>query len=124
MAVLGLLPVPATAFVLFIVIAALLPQLSAAIPAALHVLPIYLAFHVVTPFAGWLIGTLAGLGVEAKRAVAFSGATRNSLVVLPLALAVPGAIPIIPAVIVAQTLTELVASLIYIRLMPRLGAGG
>ncbi len=124
MSALGLLPVPATAFVLFIVIAALLPQLNAAIPAALHVLPIYLAFHVVAPLAGWLVGTLAGLEVEAKRAVAFSGATRNSLVVLPLALAVPGAIPIIPAVIVAQTLTELFASLIYIRLMPRLGAAG
>lgn len=41
---------------------------------------------------------------------------------LPLALAVPGAIPLMPAVIVGQTLVELVASLIYIRLMPRLGA--
>ena len=37
------------------------------------------------------------------------------------ALAVPGAIPLLPAVIVTQTLVELVASLIYIRLMPLLG---
>jgi ACR3 family arsenite efflux pump ArsB len=56
--------------------------------------------------------------------VAFSGATRNSLVVLPLALAVPGAIPLLPAVIVTQTLVELVASLVYIRVMPCLGAKG
>ncbi len=52
--------------------------------------------------------------------VAFSAATRNSLVVLPLALAVPGAVPVLPAVIVAQTLIEFVSMLIYIRLIPRL----
>jgi uncharacterized membrane protein YjjB (DUF3815 family) len=40
----------------------------------------------------------------------------------PLALAVAGAIPLVPAVIVAQTLIELVASLVYIRVMPRLGS--
>ena len=54
-------------------------------------------------------------------AVAFSAGTRNSLVVLPLALVVPGAIPLVPAIIVTQTLIELLAELVYIRLMPRLG---
>ncbi|MNF17505.1 hypothetical protein D3C80_2210460 [compost metagenome] len=54
------------------------------------------------------------------RAVAFSGSTRNSLVVLPLALAVPGAIPVLPAVIVAQTLVELVSELVYVKLLPKL----
>ncbi len=49
-----------------------------------------------------------------------SGSTRNSLVVLPLALAVPGAMPVLPAVIVAQTLVELVSELVYIQLMPKL----
>ena len=60
------------------------------------------------------------LGLPAKRAVAFSAATRNSLVILPLALTVPGALPVVPAVIVAQTLVELVAMLVYIPLVPRL----
>ena len=54
------------------------------------------------------------------RAVIFSGSTRNSLVVLPLVLAVPGAIPVLPAVIVAQTLVELVSELVYIQLISRL----
>ncbi|MNR45157.1 hypothetical protein D3C85_1639770 [compost metagenome] len=53
--------------------------------------------------------------------MAFSAATRNSLVVLPLALAVPGAVPILPAIIVAQTMVELVSELIYIRVIPKLG---
>lgn len=58
---------------------------------------------------------------QPARSIAFSTATRNSLVVLPLALAVPGAVPILPAVIVTQTLVELVSELIYIRIMPLFG---
>lgn len=120
--VLGLLPVPATALVLFIVIAAVVPQLGSALATVLAIAPLYIAFAVVAPLLGWAIARLVKLEAPAGRAVAFSGATRNSLVVLPLALAVPGAIPLVPAVIVTQTLVELVASLVYIRLIPRLGA--
>ena len=61
------------------------------------------------------------LPADQARAVAFSSATRNSLVVLPLGLAIPGALPLIPAVIVAQTLVELVSELLYVKLLPRLG---
>ena len=71
---------------------------------------------------GWTVARVARLEAPAGRAVAFSSATRNSLVVLPLALAVPGAIPVLPAIIVTQTMIELVASVIYMRLMPKLGA--
>ncbi len=119
---LGLLPVPATALVLLIVVAAVVPQLGAAIEAALRVLPLYVAFAVVAPVIGWTVARMARLEAPAGRAVAFSSATRNSLVVLPLALAVPGAIPVLPAIIVTQTMVELIASVIYMRLMPKLGA--
>ena len=119
--VLGLLPVPATAVVLFLVVAATVPVLGAASRHALSALPIYIAFAVIAPFIGWGIARAFGLQPAAGRAVSFSTATRNSLVVLPLALAVPGAIPVLPAVIVTQTLVELVAELIYIRVLPRLG---
>lgn len=119
---LGLLPVPATALVLLIVIAAVVPQLGQAIGAALRMTPIYIAFAILAPLLGWGVSRAARLDVEAGRAMAFSAATRNSLVVLPLALAVPGAVPILPAIIVAQTLVELVAELVFIRAIPRLGA--
>ncbi|NTH24976.1 arsenic resistance protein [Agrobacterium rhizogenes] len=118
---LGMLPVPATALVLFIVVAAVLPQLGPATEAAMAALPIYLAFAVVAPAAGWIVGRLFRMSPAEGRAVAFSAATRNSLVVLPLALAVPGAVPVLPAVIVTQTLVELVSELIYVRVMPKLG---
>ncbi len=118
---LGLLPVPATALVLFIVIAALIPQLETAIGATLKVIPVYVAFAVIAPLLGWIVARLLRLEAAAGRAVAFSAGTRNSLVVLPLALAVPGAIPVLPAVIVTQTMVELLSELIYIHLIPKLG---
>ena len=120
-AVLGLLPVPATALVLFIVVASVLPQLGRAQEAALGVVPVYIAFALLAPLAGWLVARLFKLEAPAGRAVAFSGATRNSLVVLPLALAVPGAVPLLPAIIVTQTLVELVAELVYVRVIARFG---
>ncbi len=118
---LGLLPVPATALVLFIVVASVVPQLGQALDAALRVAPVYAAFALLAPPAGWLVARLFRLAAPAGRAVAFSGATRNSLVVLPLALAVPGAVPLLPAIIVTQTLVELIAELVYVRLIARLG---
>ena len=122
-AVLGVLPVPATALVLFVVVASVLPQLGQARVAALAVIPVYIAFAVLAPLAGWFVARLCRLAAPAARAVAFSGATRNSLVILPLALAVPDALPLLPAIIVTQTLVELIAELVFVRAIARLGAG-
>ncbi len=119
---LGLLPVPATAVVLFVVIASVTPQLGLALDGALRALPLYIAYAMIAPLLGWGIARLAGLEPPAGRAVAFSAGTRNALVVLPLAFAVPGAVPVLPAIIVMQTLVELVASLAYMRLIPKLGS--
>lgn len=119
---LGYLPVPATAVVLFTVVAAVLPQLGPAKEAAIGVLPFYVAFALLAPLLGWAVARLFRLEARPARAVAFSAATRNSLVVLPLALAVPGAIPVLPAIIVTQTLVELMGELAYIRLAPKLGS--
>lgn len=117
---LSLLPVPATALVLFIVVLSVVPQIGLAFHAALQVAPVYLAFAILAPLAGWLVAQAFQLDAGAGRAVAFSCATRNSLVILPLALSVPGAVPLLPAIIVTQTMVELVACLCYIRWIPRL----
>lgn len=34
---------------------------------------------------------------------------------------VPGTVPVLPAIIVAQTLVELVSELVYVRLVPKMG---
>lgn len=119
--ILGLLPVPATGLVLFIVVAAVVPQLSQALDGALRAVPIYILYAIVAPLIGWGISRLAKVDVPAGRAIAFSAGTRNSLVVLPLAFAVPHAMPLLPAIIVAQTLVELISELAYMRLAPKLG---
>lgn len=118
---LDLLPVPATALVLFLVFAGVLPQLGLAFSTALSAVPFYIAFAVIAPIGGWLVARAFRLRAPDARAIAFSAATRNSLVILPLAFAVPGAVPLLPAVIVAQTVVELVSSLIYMKVMPRVG---
>ena len=119
---LGLLPVPSTAVVLFVVVAAVTPRIGEAVDATVAVIPVYIAFAIIAPLCGWLVGRAFRLEVPAARAIAFSAATRNSLVVLPLALAVPGAMPILPAIIVAQTLVELASELVYIRVIARFGS--
>lgn len=117
---LGLLPVPATALVLFVVITSVVPQLGLATGPVLKVVPIYIAFAIIAPWVGWFIARMFRLDVPASRSVAFSASTRNSLVVLPLAFAIPGAVPILPAIIVTQTLVELIGELFYVRLIPKL----
>ena len=121
LAALGHWPVPATALVLFVVVASVVPQLGLAAGAAAAALPFYVAFAVLAPLAGWFIARGFGLPPAAGRAVAFSTGTRNSLVVLPLALAVPGAMPVLPAVVVTQTLVELLGELVYVRWIARFG---
>lgn len=122
-AALGLGPVPATALVLFVVVAAVVPQMGAARGAAQAVWPFYVAFAVLAPLMGWAVARCLRLPPAAGRAVAFSTGTRNALVLLPLALAVPAAMPVLPAVIVTQTLVELLAELVYVRWIARFGAG-
>ncbi|BCZ84444.1 hypothetical protein [Paraburkholderia terrae] len=99
---------PATTLVLFVVIASVVPRLAPAIDSVWRVIPIYIAFAILAPRIGWFVARVFRLDAPAGRAVAFSASTRNSLVVLP-------------AIIVAQTLVELVSELVHVRLVPQLG---
>lgn len=119
---LSLLPVPATACVLFIIVAAMAPHLGGAWRDVLRVAPFYIAFSVAAPCLGWVVARLWRLEAPSSRAVAFSAGTRNSLVVLPLALTVPGGLPEIPAIIVTQTMIELASLFFTTRIISRWGA--
>ncbi|MFE0155791.1 arsenic resistance protein [Nonomuraea sp. NPDC059007] len=108
---------------LLVVVASQVPALTAD-PAALAdlagVVPFYVAFLVVMAFAGLGVARLFRLGTRDGRAVVFTGATRNSLVVLPLALALPAHLALAAAVVVTQTLVEVIGMLVYMRAVPRL----
>ena len=61
-----------------------------------------------------------GFDAPAARALVVTGATRNSLVVLPLALALGDGYALTTAVIVTQTLVEVLGMVVYVRVIPRL----
>jgi len=116
---LNLFPVPSTAFILFVIILFITPKLSSSINDILLIIPIYIAFSLIAPIVGFNLGKLFKLNIEEKRSIAFSSATRNSLVILPLALAIPNALPLVPAVIVTQTFIELISEIVYIKFFSR-----
>lgn len=114
------LMVPLMAATLFVVVASQVPEVRDGLGTVARVLPVYIAFPVIMAFVGRLATRAARLDVPAGRALTFSGATRNSLVVLPLALALPPQYAIAAVVVVTQTLVELITMVIYVRLIPRL----
>lgn len=116
---LGLM-VPLMMLTLAVVVASQIAGIGSQLTTLLLVVPIYVAFLVVMVPLGILASRVARLDVPASRAVVFSGATRNSLVVLPLALALPEPLAIAALVVVTQTLVELVGMVVYVQLLPRL----
>ncbi|AMM10243.1 Bile acid:sodium symporter [Streptomyces albidoflavus] len=116
----GTTMVPLMAATLLTVVASQVPKIGDSLGDVAAVVPFYVAFLVVMAFAGLAVARLFRLGTPAGRAVVFTGATRNSLVVLPLALALPDRFAAAGAVVVTQTLVEVVGMVVYVRLVPRL----
>ena len=115
------LPVPAMALVLMVVIGSQITAVVRDIGLLAPVIPVYIGFLLLAPLMGALASRLFKLPSTTARAVTFSASTRNSLVVLPLALALPEDIRgLAAAAVITQTLVELVGELLYIRLMPLL----
>ena len=115
------LPVPAMALVLFVVIGSQITSVVRDINLLLPVIPVYVAFLLLAPLMGMFAARLFALPAVTARAVTFSASTRNSLVVLPLALALPEDVRGLAATaVILQTLVELVGELIYVRLIPAL----
>ena len=112
--------VPLMAATLFVVVGSQVSKLEGRFDDIATVVPIYAVFLLVMAVLGVAAARVARLDVGRSRAMVFSGATRNSLVVLPLALALPAAYAVTPAIVITQTLVELVGMLVYIRLVPRL----
>ncbi|ALV33185.1 bile acid:sodium symporter [Streptomyces sp. CdTB01] len=112
--------VPLMAATLFVVVASQIPKLGDSLTDVAAVIPFYAAFLIVMAFAGKAVARLFRLDAPASRAVVFTGATRNSLVVLPLALALPDALSVAAVVVVTQTLVEVLGMVAYVRLVPRL----
>ncbi|MFC4225168.1 arsenic resistance protein [Lysinibacter cavernae] len=84
----------------------------------LPTLGIFVLFAALMFGAGIGITCLMRLEVTASRAATFSGITRNSLVILPVALALPASYGLVPVIVVSQTLVEILAMLVCVVLVP------
>jgi ACR3 family arsenite efflux pump ArsB len=116
----GTVMVPLMALTLMVVVASQVPKLGGNFGVVAQVVPFYVTFLLIMAFAGWIVARVFQLDPLGGRAIVFTGATRNSLVVLPLALTLPDAYAIAAVVIVTQTLVEVIGMVIYVRAVPSL----
>lgn len=79
---------------------------------------VYLLFALTMILTGLALSSLLRLPVLQRVAATFSGVTRNSLVVLPFALAMGDSLPSV--VVVTQTMVELVIMVTMVAAMPRI----
>ena len=114
------LMVPLMMATLALVVASQVPHVASWPDVVARVVPLFVAFALVMPAVGDVVGRMAHQGRQERLALAFSGTTRNSLVVLPLALALPDSMGMAPIAVVTQTLVELVVMAVGVRLLPRL----
>ena len=112
--------VPLMMLSLAVVVASQIAGVGRQLGALLLAIPVYILFAAVMVPIGAAAGKVARIDVPGRRAIVFSGATRNSLLVLPLVLALPAAFDLAPLVVVTQTLVELIVMVVFVRLIPRL----
>ncbi|MFU8856225.1 MAG: arsenic resistance protein [Deferrisomatales bacterium] len=116
---LGWFPVPLLAAVVFLIAATQVGLVLGSAPLLGALALVFAAFLVL---AGALARVLAGLfrlPTPQGRALAFSFGTRNSFVVLPLALALPASFEVTAVVVVFQSLVELLGMAAFLWLVPR-----
>ncbi|SJM71037.1 arsenic resistance protein [Gulosibacter sp. 10] len=112
--------VPLMMLTLAAVVASQIGGVGRQLGSLLLAVPVYLLFAAAMTAIGAGVARWTRLDAPAARATVFSGVTRNSLVVLPLVLALPSAFDLAPLAVVTQTLVELLIMVLFVRLVPRL----
>ncbi|GAA3712673.1 arsenic resistance protein [Gordonia hankookensis] len=111
--------VPLMTVVLAVVVASQIHTLDDHGREVARLIPVYAMFLAVMAILGLLIARLARIDLAGRRAIAFSGATRNSLVVLPLALSLPPSLELAASAVVTQTLVEVLGMVALVAIIPR-----
>ena len=117
---LGAAMVPLMVATLLAVVGSQITAVGSQLGSLARLVPLYAGFVVIALAVGAISARLARLDVPSTRAVMFSAVTRNSLVVLPLALALPASLALTPLAVVTQTLVELLAMVVLVRAVPAL----
>lgn len=111
--------VPLMVLTLATVVASQISGVQAELSSLLLPVVIYILFAAIMAPLGAAAAWVARLDVSGRRAIIFSGVTRNSLVILPLVLALPVGFELAPLVVVTQTLVELFVMVTFVRIIPR-----
>lgn len=115
---LGLLSVPLLALVVFIIAASQVNTAFGLSQVLVQVVFIFIGFLVFAALLGKGLGKLFTLPPASARTLAFSFGTRNSFVMLPIALTLPSAWEAAVVVIVFQSLVELFGMVAFLRWVP------
>lgn len=111
--------VPLLSLVVFLIAGAQVGTVARAMDELQQTLPAFVLFLLAAALLAKGIARWLRLPVEQGRTLAFSMGTRNSFVVLPLALLLPASGEVAAVVIVAQSLVELFGMVAYVWLVPR-----
>lgn len=112
-------PVPLLAIVVFLIAATQVALIMDTTFVLDRLLLVFVAFLVIAGWAARLLANQFALSPEQGRALAFSLGTRNSFVVLPLALALPSPYELAVVVVVFQSLVELFGMAVYLWWVPK-----
>ncbi|MDW0359601.1 arsenic resistance protein [Halomonas venusta] len=112
------LPVPLLALVVFIIAASQVNSVLGLSHVLWQVVFIFIGFLVIAGLLGKTLGSLFKLPPASARTLAFSFGTRNSFVMLPIALTLPNGWQAAVVVIVFQSLVELFGMVALIRWVP------
>ncbi len=112
-------PVPLLALVVFLIAGAQVGAVRNALRLLPLIVPLFVVFLLLAALIAKGLARLMRLPNDQGRTLAFSFGTRNSFVVLPVALALPAGWEVAAVVIVVQSLVELFGMLFYLWWVPR-----
>jgi ACR3 family arsenite efflux pump ArsB len=112
-------PVPLLALVVGMIAAAKVSIVLASLPVLAHVFWLYVGFLFAAGLLAKALSRMFKLPAAVGRTLAFSLGTRNSFVVLPLAVALPAGWEAAAVVVVFQSLVELFGMVFYLWWIPQ-----
>lgn len=115
---LGHLPIPLLALVVLVIAASQVNSVLGLSHVLWQVVFIFIGFLIIAGLLGKTLGRLFRLPPASARTLAFSFGTRNSFVMLPIALTLPNGWQAAVVVIVFQSLVELFGMIALIRWVP------
>ncbi|MCW5938822.1 MAG: hypothetical protein KF884_05250 [Fimbriimonadaceae bacterium] len=110
--------VPLLAVVVFLIAGAQVVAVRDSLFLLPAVVPLFIAFLLAAAWLARVMARFYRLPVDQGRTLAFSFGTRNSFVVLPLALALPPGWEAVAVVVVLQSLVELFGMAVFVRWVP------